>query len=151
MKNSTKQLVAPPLSLKVVLPKRSVTPAELPAAERASSIPAAPLLPAPLLLVAAALAVEPTPATSASPPPVSRHPTPSAIAAVAPSQEIDIRIEAGKIPLHIAVMESILAAGTPDRQKRLSQNVLIVGGTSLIHNVGFAIESRFVSLLPIRT
>lgn len=61
--------------------------------------------------------------------------------------KINVRLEASKIPLHVAVVESILAAGSEERMKKLSQNVLIVGGTGLIHNVGFAIESRYVQLL----
>lgn len=61
---------------------------------------------------------------------------------IIPPVSIDIKLEASKIPLHVAVVESILAAGAEERMKRISQNVLIVGGTGLIHNIGFAIESR---------
>ena len=151
MKNSTKSLItAAPVSIKLVLPvKRSATPADSLANDTVDGV-VAPPLPAPLLQAAAALASESTPTQSVSPPPTStkssaRQPTPSATTT---NTEIDVKFEAGKIALHIAVMESILAAGTPDRQKKLSQNVLLVGGTALIHNVGFAIESRFVFFPP---
>lgn len=147
MKNSTKHLIVapPPISLKLVIPKRSATPAEVAAPEIVDGA-VAPPLPAPLRLVAAAVAIETSSTQSASPPPIeAKVPAslpPTRVAVPGPPTAIDIKIEAGKIPLHIAVMESILAAGTPDRQKRLSQNVLLVGGTARIHNVGFAIESR---------
>lgn len=55
---------------------------------------------------------------------------------------IDLRAESGKIPLHVAVVHSILAAATEDRMRRICNNVLVVGGGGLIHNIGFAIESR---------
>lgn len=55
---------------------------------------------------------------------------------------IDVRLESSKIPLDVAVVESILAAGAEDRMKKIAANILIVGGTGLIHNIGFAVESR---------
>lgn len=71
------------------------------------------------------------------------HPTPVPLAMPTHSaSKSEIRREAGKIPLHIAVVQSILAAATEDRMRKICSNVVIVGGTGLIHNVGFAIESR---------
>lgn len=82
-----------------------------------------------------------TPLTGSPAPgaPATRQATPTPVPVV---PAIDVRYEAGKIPLDVAVVESILAAGTEDRMKRICQNVLIVGGTGAIHNIGFAVESR---------
>jgi actin-related protein 8 len=55
---------------------------------------------------------------------------------------IDTRRESSKIPLDVAVVESILAAGAEERMRKVAANLLIVGGTGGIHNVGFAVESR---------
>lgn len=76
--------------------------------------------------------------------PVAAAPVAAAAAVVAnfKAPNVDIRREAGKIPLHIAVVQSILAAGLEDRMRRICNSVLIVGGTANVHNIGFAIESR---------
>ncbi|KAM0750707.1 actin-like ATPase domain-containing protein [Meredithblackwellia eburnea MCA 4105] len=87
-----------------------------------------------------------------TPLPGSPHPgATKASAALIPAQPIlNIRYEAGKIPLDVAVVESIVAAGTEDRMKRLCQNVLVVGGSAAIHNVGFAVETRVSPQLAAR-
>jgi hypothetical protein len=64
------------------------------------------------------------------------------ILAVIPVSKLDVRRNAEQTPLHIAVVQSILATGSEERMRRVCSNVLVVGGTGLIHNVGFAIESR---------
>lgn len=76
-------------------------------------------------------------------------------AAMLTPQSIDTRYESSKIPLDVAVVESILAAGAEERMKKVAANLLIVGGTGGIHNIGFAVESRYAhthttNLLPPR-
>lgn len=77
---------------------------------------------------------------AASPAPVVGD-TPVSQAEFTPPK-IDVRVESSKIPLDVAVVESILAAGAEDRMKKIAANILIVGGTGMIHNIGFAVESR---------
>jgi len=83
-------------------------------------------------------AIDPSSGTKAP----TRQPTPAK-----EGPTIDVKFEASKIPLDVAVVESILAASTEDRMKKICQNVLIVGGTGLIHNIGFAIQSRYAPFL----
>jgi actin-related protein 8 len=64
------------------------------------------------------------------------------ISAAIPVSKLDVRRNAEQTPLHIAVVQSILATGSEERMRRVCSNVLVAGGTGLIHNVGFAIESR---------
>lgn len=112
-------------------------------------LPPSPLLPPPsdTLLPDPAAQDNSTTPRIGSPAAAAPHPvTPAAAVPTAPVPTIDVRYEAGKIPLDVAVVESILAAGTEDRMKRVCANVLIVGGTGAIHNIGFAVESRLVTL-----
>ncbi|SCV70520.1 BQ2448_1914 [Microbotryum intermedium] len=76
--------------------------------------------------------------TTAPPPP----PPTTSLLLKTKEPQIDARLESGKIPLDVAIVESILATGAEDRIKKLSNNVLLCGGTSMIHNIGFAVESR---------
>lgn len=112
-------------------------------------LPPSPLLPPPAdtLLPDPAAQDDSTTPRIGSPAAAAPHRvTPAAAVPTAPVPTIDVRYEAGKIPLDVAVVESILAAGTEDRMKRVCANVLIVGGTGAIHNIGFAVESRLVTL-----
>lgn len=77
-----------------------------------------------------------------------------ALSAPAPTGPLDVRYESSKLPLDVAVVESIIAAGpAEERMKKVAANLLIVGGTGGIHNIGFAVESRcvhfFSSSLPL--
>ncbi|GAA5893576.1 hypothetical protein JCM5296_007491 [Sporobolomyces johnsonii] len=95
----------------------------------------------------------PKPAGSAlaAPPITASLSTASATpAAPPPPPAIDVRYESSKIPLDVAVVESILAAGAEERMKKVAANLLIVGGTGGIHNVGFAVESRVAPQLVAR-
>ncbi|GAA5832620.1 hypothetical protein JCM11251_001389 [Rhodosporidiobolus azoricus] len=68
-----------------------------------------------------------------------------------PTVDIDVRRESSKLPLDVAVVESILAAGPgEERMKRVAANLLVVGGTGGIHNVGFAVQSRVAPALIAR-
>ncbi|GAA6059741.1 hypothetical protein JCM10212_001949 [Sporobolomyces blumeae] len=87
-----------------------------------------------------------TPSLACSPAPekasVPLPPTGAAATSAPTLASIDTRYESSKIPLDVAVVESILAAGAEERMKKVAANLLIVGGTGGIHNVGFAVESR---------
>ncbi|GAA5890149.1 hypothetical protein JCM6882_009242 [Rhodosporidiobolus microsporus] len=76
---------------------------------------------------------------------------PAATPPVGSTVQIDVRRESSKLPLDVAVVESILAAGpAEERMKRVAANLLVVGGTGGIHNVGFAVESRVAPALIAR-
>lgn len=135
MRNSTRHLLPPQPAL---VPPTSMTPLAVDGS--APSVLSTPN-PEDAALLATTL---PAALTGAgSPAPGARQPTPTP---AAPESLIDVRHEASKIPLDVAVVESIIAAGTEDRMKKMCGNILIVGGTGLIHNVGFAVESRCVIL-----
>lgn len=55
---------------------------------------------------------------------------------------IDYSFESGKLPLDVAVFESIAAAGGDDKVKRVATNILVVGGLANVQGVGFALQSR---------
>lgn len=123
MRNSVRHLLPPP-------PVHSALAVEgTPSLAAADSLLTASTSPAP------AASVEPATVPGTKAP--TRQSTP-----VKEGPVLDIRLESSKLPLDVAVVESIIAAGTEDRMKKVCQNVLIVGGTGLIHNIGFAIESR---------
>lgn len=69
----------------------------------------------------------------------TRLPTPDP-----PAPAFDVSSEASKIPLHVAVAESIIACGSEERAKRMLGAIMIVGGGGLIHNIGYAVASRYV-------
>ncbi|BGP49325.1 Actin-like protein arp8 [Rhodotorula kratochvilovae] len=86
-------------------------------------------------------------AGSGTPKPPAATPAPAA----APAGTVDIAYESSKLPLDVAVVESLLAAGpTEDRMKKVAANLLIVGGTGGIHNIGFAVQSRVAPALAVR-
>jgi actin-related protein 8 len=84
----------------------------------------------------------PTDKPSSSSSALVQPPAPPLSAPALTPQSIDTRRESSKIPLDVAVVESILAAGAEERMRKVAANLLIVGGTGGIHNVGFAVESR---------
>lgn len=52
-----------------------------------------------------------------------------------------------KIPLHEAVVQSILACGVEEKSKRMASAIILVGGGGLIHNIGYALTSRIQPML----
>lgn len=56
----------------------------------------------------------------------------------------DVRAEASKVPLDVAIVNSIRAAGAADKIKKLLQVVLVVGGSALVPGMIHALESRCV-------
>ncbi|EGG08152.1 uncharacterized protein MELLADRAFT_35076 [Melampsora larici-populina 98AG31] len=52
-------------------------------------------------------------------------------------------IEASKLPLQEAVLHSILACNSEEKCRRMAGAIIIVGGGGLIHNVAYAITTRF--------
>lgn len=155
MRNSVRHLLAPAAPTNT-LAVHAATPD--PAAE-ASRKPS-PALPAegggaatPTAGGAALPAFPGTPAVESPAPPDG----PSSVAAPQ-TKAVDVRRESSKLPLDVAVVESILAivSGSPtslaaeERVKKIATNLLIVGGTGGIHNVGFAVESRVAPALAAR-
>ncbi|CAE6509509.1 unnamed protein product [Rhizoctonia solani] len=67
------------------------------------------------------------------------------VAPPAPDQ-IDVRWEASKLPLDVAIFNSARAAGGVDRIKKFLQVVVIVGGTSMIPGMVHALESRLQAI-----
>ncbi|CAE6451755.1 unnamed protein product [Rhizoctonia solani] len=67
-------------------------------------------------------------------------------APVPPPVEIDVRWEASKLPLDVAIFNSARAAGGVDRIKKFLQVVVIVGGTSMIPGMVHALESRLQAI-----
>lgn len=55
---------------------------------------------------------------------------------------IDYVAESSKLPLEIAVLESLAQCGSEDRLKRVITNILLVGGLGNMQGVGFALQSR---------
>ncbi|KAI8446698.1 hypothetical protein BY996DRAFT_6422092 [Phakopsora pachyrhizi] len=55
-----------------------------------------------------------------------------------------------KVPLHEAIVHSLLACGPEERCKRMTGAIMIVGGGGLIHNIGYAITSRIQPMLKAR-
>lgn len=62
-----------------------------------------------------------------------------------PTNAIDHLVESSKLPLDVAVLESICQSGTEDKVKRVATNILIVGGIGNAQGVGFALQSRLVT------
>ncbi|CAE6403838.1 unnamed protein product [Rhizoctonia solani] len=60
--------------------------------------------------------------------------------------QIDVRWEASKLPLDVAIFNSARAAGGVDRIKKFLQVVVIVGGTSMIPGMVHALESRLQAI-----
>lgn len=61
--------------------------------------------------------------------------------------QIDLFLEASKLPLDVAIFNSTRAAGGDDKIRKYLQAVLVVGGTALTPGMAHALESRFVSVI----
>lgn len=87
-----------------------------------------------------------SPAVSASGKPAgtkSGTPAPSD-APPAPAQNtLDYLTESSKLPLDVAVFESLCMSGTDDKVKRVATNILVVGGVGNAQGIGFALQSRW--------
>ena len=57
--------------------------------------------------------------------------------------QIDLLLEASKLPLDVAVFNSARAAGGDDKIRKYLQAVLVVGGTALTDGMGHALSSRY--------
>ncbi|KXN92421.1 Actin-related protein 8 [Leucoagaricus sp. SymC.cos] len=58
---------------------------------------------------------------------------------------IDVPFEASKLPLDVAIFNSVRAAGD-DRIRKYLQMVLLIGGTAQINGIGPALESRLQAI-----
>jgi actin-related protein 8 len=56
--------------------------------------------------------------------------------------QIDLLLEASKLPLDVAIFNSTRAAGGDDKIRKYLQAVLVVGGTGLTPGMAHALESR---------
>lgn len=113
--------VAPPVPATVPEPSATPTPGD-------TSAPASSPVGAPAPL-------PPVPSVPAPPPP---PPEPEPLA-------FDIVEEAGKVPLEVALCNAIVASGpSEDRVRRMCASLLLVGGTSHLPALGYALQSRFV-------
>lgn len=65
-------------------------------------------------------------------------PSPSA----AKEYGIDVPFEASKLPLDVAIYNSVRAAGPDEKMKKYLNAVLVIGGTSLISSMDHALRSR---------
>ncbi|GAA5984551.1 hypothetical protein JCM11641_006546 [Rhodosporidiobolus odoratus] len=171
MRNSTSFLLAPTPGVTSTLSLAPPTPvlptttdASSHAASPAPSLSGTPVVDDPsssalsTLPSGSALPSLPLPATT--PGPASASPAPQPAAPAAPLNQshsqpqqvtIDVRYESSKLPLDVAVVESILAAGpAEERLKKVAANLIIVGGTGGIHNIGFAVQSRVAPSLSLR-
>lgn len=61
--------------------------------------------------------------------------------------QVDLFLEASKLPLDVAIFNSVRAAGSDDKIRKYLQAVLVVGGTALTRGMGDALDSRYVRLL----
>ena len=85
-------------------------------------------------------------------------PRPSQAQTPVPTQpngfSIDVCFEASKLPLDIAIFNSVRATGGEEKIRKYLQAVLVVGGTALTQGIVHALESRcgilFSRLLPHR-
>jgi len=60
--------------------------------------------------------------------------------------QIDVQLEASKLPLDVAIFNSTRAAGGDDKIRKYLQAVLVVGGTALTPGMGHALESRLQAI-----
>ncbi|EKM81702.1 hypothetical protein AGABI1DRAFT_54629 [Agaricus bisporus var. burnettii JB137-S8] len=79
---------------------------------------------------------EATPPTAAPQPPAQVY---------AGGYSIDVPFEASKLPLDVAIFNSVRAAGD-DRIRKYLQAVLLIGGTAHIRGIGPALESRLQAI-----
>lgn len=71
-------------------------------------------------------------------------PRPSQAQTPVPTQpSIDVCFEASKLPLDIAIFNSVRATGGEEKIRKYLQAVLVVGGTALTQGVVHALESRY--------
>lgn len=60
---------------------------------------------------------------------------------------IDVRFEASKLPLDVAIYNSARAAGGDDKIRKYLQAVLVVGGTARLPGMAHALESRLHAIV----
>jgi actin-related protein 8 len=72
----------------------------------------------------------------------SPKPAPPPQASEYPDQFVELN--SGKVPLDIAIVESLASAGTEERIKRFSSSIIVVGGTAKLTGMAWALQSRSV-------
>jgi actin-related protein 8 len=83
------------------------------------------------------------------PPPHQLTSTPAPIPAPAPAPiSFDIVAEAAKVPLEVAICNSLLSLPSEGKVKAMTNSLLLVGGTASLPALGYALQSRFVIRPP---
>ena len=94
---------------------------------------------------------QPTPTQQAQQPQPQQQPGqgqgPSQQSSKDATPQIDLSLEASKLPLDVAIFNSTRAAGGDDKIRKYLQAVLVVGGTALTPGIAHALESRYVFFL----
>lgn len=67
---------------------------------------------------------------------------------VPPPLIFDVVAEAGKVPLEVAICNSVLSLPSEDKVKRMTSSLLLVGGTASLPALGYALQSRYVNCFP---
>jgi actin-related protein 8 len=87
--------------------------------------------------------------TPQPPPPHQLTSTPAPIPAPAPAPiSFDIVAEAAKVPLEVAICNSLLSLPSEGKVKAMTNSLLLVGGTASLPALGYALQSRFVIRPP---
>lgn len=87
----------------------------------------------------------PTP-QSVPPPALSSKVTSSSSAVYPGGFTIDMCFEASKLPLDVAIFNSVRAAGGDDKIRKYLQALLVIGGTALVPGMAHALESRLQAI-----
>ncbi|KAH9451624.1 hypothetical protein Pst134EA_025571 [Puccinia striiformis f. sp. tritici] len=87
----------------------------------------------------------PRPSPNLPGPKPATNPIVPAEAAMTPSAAFVSAVS--KIPLHEALVQSILACASEERSKRMASAIMVVGGGALIHNIGYALTTRIQPIL----
>ncbi|GAA96764.1 uncharacterized protein L969DRAFT_90691 [Mixia osmundae IAM 14324] len=64
---------------------------------------------------------------------------------------IDVAFESSKTSVDGGIYESIMTSISEERLKRFLGNLILVGGTSLLHGMPFAVQSRLAGLVSLRS
>lgn len=81
-------------------------------------------------------------AKSASPAPQAQAAANLQPSASAPPEGVDFARESGKLPLDLAIVESLAASNSEDRVKKFCGAIVLTGGMANLHNVAWGISSR---------
>lgn len=150
MKQSTRHLMQPrPDLLALQHPSGGIVPTNVANgdASAAAAPPSAPGTPNPEAKTGAQTYLDATRASSpalsvSSKSAVEKSKAPTPNTAEMHEGNIDYLAESSKLPLDVAVFESICQSGADDKVKRVATNILVVGGVGNLQGIGWALQSR---------